>query len=357
MPTTKGMTGSYNRDSKTQQEDFAHSLNILFEWIDATVVEGRKLYSIVDYGCSLGANSILAMSRLIQHLHVNKSISRFCAYHNDLPTNDFNALLKNFGSTTHDYRRIPDCQVFVQLLPSSFFQQVLPDQWVDLGFSMAAVHWLNRIPAGNYKNAVFLSDADEQGQADLLDQAAEDLQLFAKARTNETKPGGLLFIAGLASKIGASGIREVSTADLFIVVKRILTQLVADRLLSQDAVDEFVFPVVPRTKEEFLKPFMTGELSADWHCLHCSIEDGIAVNYVAYTKHRDVKRYAAEYTDFFRSFSQATMLEKLFTRGARTLSPEKLCDLFYARFCQAIETSPEEGVFHHTVSNIIMQRI
>ena len=356
MPTTKGMTDSYNRDSRTQQEDFAHSLDTLLECIDSTVEEGREQYSIVDYGCSLGANSVLAMSRLIQHIHARKSISRFSAYHNDLPTNDFNALLKNLGSSTHDYRHIPDCQVFVQLLPSSFFQQVLPDQWVDLGFSMAAVHWLNRIPSSNYKNAVFLSDANEQAQADLLDQAAKDLQLFAKARTNEIKPGGLLFIVGLASKVGSSGRRDVSTAGLFVVVKRILTQLVADRLLSQEALDKFVFPVVPRTEEEFLKPFTTGELSGDWHCLHCSIEEGIATDYAAYRKHRDVKRYAAEYTHFFRSFSQATMLENLFAHGARTMNADELCNLFYARFCQAIETSPEEGVFRHMVSNIVMQR-
>lgn len=299
MPTTKGMTESYNRDSRTQQEDLAQSLDTLLGSIVATVEEGRQQYSIVDYGCSLGANSIFAMSRLIRHIHEHKSISRFSAYHNDLPTNDFNALLKNLGSSVHDYRRIPDCQVFVQLLPSSFFQQVLPDQRVDLGFSMAAVHWLNRIPSGKYNNAVFLSDANEQDRTDLLNQSAKDLQLFAKARTKEIKPGGLLFIAALASKAGASGIREVSTADLFVVVKKILTQLVADRLLSQEAMNDFVFPVVPRTKEEFLKPFMIGELSGDWHCLHSSIEDGIAVNYDAYKKHRDVKRYEAEYTRFF----------------------------------------------------------
>jgi hypothetical protein len=43
------------------------------------------------------------------------------------------------------------------------------------------------------------------------------------------------------------------------VAKKILTKLVADRLLSQDALDKFVLPVVPRTQEKFLKPFMTGE--------------------------------------------------------------------------------------------------
>ena len=356
MPTTKGMTSLYNRDSRTQQEDFAQSLCTLLECIDVTVVDGAQQYSIIDYGCSLGANSVLAMNLLIHYIHEHKSINSFSAYHNDLTSNDFNALLKNLGSSTQDYRHIPGCQVFIQLVPSSFFQQVLPDRRVDLGFTMAAVHWLNRIPGSDYKNAVFLSDVNQQAQADLLDQAAKDLQLFVTARSKEIKPGGLLFIMGLASKVDPDGCREVSTAGLFVVVKKVLTKLVADKLLSQEALDNFVFPVVPRTKEEFMKPFKSDELSGDWHCLHCSIEEGIATDYAAYQKHRDAKQYAENYTRFFRSFSQATMLENLFSRGARTMNAEELCELFYARFCQAIATSPEEGVFHHTVSNIVMQR-
>ena len=69
MPTTRGMTSSYNRESKTQQEDFAHFLDTLLECIDVTVAEGAQQYSIIDYGCSLGANSVLAMHRLIQYIH------------------------------------------------------------------------------------------------------------------------------------------------------------------------------------------------------------------------------------------------------------------------------------------------
>jgi len=51
------------------------------------------------------------------------------------------------------------------------------------------------------------------------------------------------------------------------------------------------------------------------------------------------------------------MFENLFTAGARTMTAEELCELFYARFCQAIETSPEEGVFSHFISNIVIQRV
>jgi hypothetical protein len=95
----------------------------------------------------------------------------------------------------------------------------------------------------------------------------------------------------LSRRLGdPEGRREVSTAGLFVVMKKVLTKLVADKLLSQDALDTFVFPVVPRTEEEFLKPFMTGELSGDWDCLHCSIEEGIPADYAAYQKHRDAKQ-------------------------------------------------------------------
>ena len=351
------MTSSYNRDSRTQQEDFVHYLDTLLECIEVAVKGRAQRYSLIDYGCSLGANSILAMNRLIRFLHENKSVNTFSAYHNDLPSNDFNALLKNLSSTTHNYQHIPGCRVFTQLVPSSFFQQVVPDRQVDLGFTIAAVHWLTRIPDSDYRNGVYLSDVNQQAQAALLDQAAQDWQSFARARCKEIKPGGLLFIMALSSDIDSAGRREVAAAGLYVVVKKILEKLVADKHLSQETLDNYVFPVVPRTREEFLTPFESGELSGNWHCLHCSIEKGIASEYIAYQKHRDARLYAEHYTDFFRSFSQATMFDNLFAPGATTMTPEDLCDLFYTQFCKEIETAPEEGVFHHLISNIVLQRI
>ena len=80
------------------------------------------------------------MSRLIHFIHEHKSVNSFSAYYNDLPSNDFNALLKNLCGSTHNYQHIQGCQVFIQLVPSSIFQQVVPDRQIDLGFSMAAAH-------------------------------------------------------------------------------------------------------------------------------------------------------------------------------------------------------------------------
>jgi hypothetical protein len=357
LSTTKGMTSSYNRDSRTQQEDFVSSLDTLLECIDAAAVEGTQPYSLIDYGCSLGANSILAMNHLIQYIHEHKSVDAFSAYHNDLPSNDFNALLDNLGRSGHNYQHLSGCRVFTQLVPASFFQQVVPDRQIDLGFTVASVHWLTRIPGSDYKDAVFLSDVNPQARAALLDQAAQDWRSFARARGKEIKSGGLLFIMALSSEIDAAGRREVATSALFVVVKKVLEELVADKHLAQEALDNFIFPVVPRTKEEFLEPFESGESSGDWRCLHCSIDKGIASDYIDYQKNRDARLYAEHYTRFFRSFSQATMLENLFTPGARTMTAEKLCELFYERFFQAIETSPEEGVFRHFISNIVIQRV
>jgi len=126
------MTSSYNRDSNTQHEDFVRSLDTLLECIDAAEVERTQLYSLIDYGCSLGANSILAMNRLIQYIHEHKSVDAFSAYHNDLPSNDFNALLNTLGRSSHNYQNISGCRAFTQLVPASFFQQVVPDRQIDL---------------------------------------------------------------------------------------------------------------------------------------------------------------------------------------------------------------------------------
>jgi argininosuccinate lyase len=46
LSTTKGMTNSYNLDSKTQQEDFVESLDTLLECIDDAAVDRTHLYSL-----------------------------------------------------------------------------------------------------------------------------------------------------------------------------------------------------------------------------------------------------------------------------------------------------------------------
>jgi len=357
VSTTSGMTDSYDRDSKTQQEDFLRLLGSLLQCINLTSPDHERPYSIIDYGCSSGANSVLAMSRLIQYVHAHKSINTFSAYHNDLPSNDFNALVGNIENSRDGYQQLPGCQVFTQVVPSSFFRQVVPDKQVDLGLTVAAVHWLTRVPDSDYQDAVFLSDANQRERTALLSQAGQDWQSFARARSRELKPGGLLFIVGLGSVIDSVGNREVSTAGLFVVVKKVLEELVAEGHLSREALNAFVFPVVPRTLEEYLKPFQEGDLSGDWHCLHSSMEQGKANDYVVYLRDRDAGLYAERYTRFFRSFSKATMLDKLFIPGARTMTAGELCDLFYAQFCDAIAASPQEGVFQHVMSNIVLQRL
>ncbi len=110
MSTTNGMTSSYDRNSRTQQADFVRYLDTLLECIESAVEDNPQRYSLIDYGCSSGVNSILAMSRLIHFVHEHKSVNSFSVYHNDLPSNDFNALLKNLRGSTHNYQHIQGCQ-------------------------------------------------------------------------------------------------------------------------------------------------------------------------------------------------------------------------------------------------------
>jgi hypothetical protein len=70
------------------------------------------------------------------------------------------------------------------MVPKSYFQQVLPDAFVDAGFSFTTLHWLRHAPSkGASENALDLSKPAS---------AHADLLAFLSARHAEIRPNGTL---------------------------------------------------------------------------------------------------------------------------------------------------------------------
>src|SRR5262249_44893382 len=83
--------GYYDQHSSYQRvtvESFA-------PWIDQAVA-GMALpkeehpFTVADYGCSEGINSILAIGRVMEAFRRRRPEQAACAIHSDLPTNNFN---------------------------------------------------------------------------------------------------------------------------------------------------------------------------------------------------------------------------------------------------------------------------
>jgi len=94
--------------------------------ISETLPSGSKF---IEYGVADGVNSIPYISKLA-------SMKKFdLFYFNDIPSNDWNTLNSSVQSA------LPKTVSYF-LVPSSFYDQVIPGSSLDLGFSSIAMHWL-----------------------------------------------------------------------------------------------------------------------------------------------------------------------------------------------------------------------
>ncbi|KAK6511614.1 hypothetical protein TWF481_000529 [Arthrobotrys musiformis] len=181
---TLAMAGDNAYNENSGQQYLAMEASIpLFEGLN---LETKATF--VDYGCSQGAASMEVMRRLVSQLLPH---SEATLVFNDLPSNDFNSLIKlllatgSFDST----KTIYPC-----IAPNSFYNHVMPECTVDIAFALSSIHWLRQIPLPKEPTEGFEEYLRKRTNRNAA-AAHKDLIEFLKLRGREVKPGGKLIVA------------------------------------------------------------------------------------------------------------------------------------------------------------------
>ena len=140
--------GAYNRSSRVQAAGSSPAIALLDKAArQVPLVTAPEPVVIVDYGSSEGHNSLapvtVAIGILRERIGRERAIS---VVHTDLPGNDFGALFQTLASDPDTYLR-DDPHVFPSAIGRSFYEQILPDSTVSLGWSSWAIQWLSRVPS------------------------------------------------------------------------------------------------------------------------------------------------------------------------------------------------------------------
>lgn len=137
------------------------------------------------------------------------------------------------------------------MVPRSFFQQVLPDGFVDAGFCCTALHWLRERPAiSNHDGIPF--DFPSAAHKDLID--------FLCARHRELRQGGILSLA-----IPARG--AISATPALQCLEAVVKELSHEYRISPSIVARL--PLYFRTKEEIIAAVSAS--SDAWEILQASL--------------------------------------------------------------------------------------
>jgi hypothetical protein len=184
----------YNQNSAPQLNSVLKS----FPYIQRGVLECQAViaadlptsFTIVDYGCSQGANSVVAIEEILSNLRKKYSTTpslNFLVVFNDQSTNDWTTLFK-----TVEKHFLKDEHVTTLASGKSFYEQIMPSNSVHFAYTSTSINWISKKPC-NITNQCCISAVEVRQEEFQLwkQQAYNDYKLFLQNRSKELKKGEL----------------------------------------------------------------------------------------------------------------------------------------------------------------------
>ncbi|KAL3474586.1 S-adenosyl-L-methionine-dependent methyltransferase [Aspergillus californicus] len=199
--------------------------------VSAADCQGRSI-TLADYGCSEGSNSTRMIRKAISSCPEDSAIT---IIFNDTPANDYNSLSATIDRSLRDSETYKNRRIFAVLAPQSYYEQVVPDESVDIGFSTATLHWISRLQPAT--GDLLPSNADVKAEV------LADILRFLRTRHVEIRTGGHLLLS-----FPVDG--ELSLKCAYPSIFQCLADLASERVISQSAASKFRLPFYFRSPEQ-----------------------------------------------------------------------------------------------------------
>lgn len=253
MSTAMEGGGQYNANASAQATSVTFGLDLVRTAAATAPVGPAGAVTVVDYGASEGRNSLAPMSAVVEAVRrVHGEHQPLWVFHTDLPENDFTSLFRTVADDPRSYRR-PG--VYTAAVGRSFYEQLLPDTSVSLGWSSIAVHWLSAVPGP--LDGFWFSTATADQYTAWARAGAADWATFLRARASEMLPGGrLVVVVGTAHGDGRT--RRSGAERAMDEVARGLQALVERGVVTEAEHAAMTIPAWYRTEAEWRAPFVDG---------------------------------------------------------------------------------------------------
>jgi len=242
--------------------------------------------------------------------------------HDDQPTNDFQALFATLAAP--GAYLVDDAATFACAVGRSFYEPVVPADFVSVGWSAAAAHWLSRVPLPLAERA-WAPTARTPGSGPFLEQARTDWRRFLDLRATELRPGGrMVVVVATVDDDGACGGEHALDG-----LDQALRAEVASGSLSRDEAARVVVPNFFLSRVELEAPFAEQALAARLELIeHVRVTSADPL-WAAYERTRDAGTLAGAFVGWIRAFSQSSLLAAL--APSRTAEDrERLADRVFA---------------------------
>jgi len=289
--------GAYNWHAKVPAGGAQLALRFLEQAVANITFNGpANRIVIADYGSSQGKNSLAPMRIAIKGLRAR--LGPECpifVVHIDQAMNDFNTLFDVLHSDPDRYCS-DDPNIFPSAIGRSFYENVFPQEHVDLGWSSYAAVWLSRIPALIPDHFIAHRALGRVREA-FESQAALDWQRFLALRATELRVGGRLVVVlpGLNDD-GVSGFE-----NLMDNANAVLEEMVEDGTIQSDERKRMVLGAYPRRRSDLLVPFQPSNQfrGLTVECIDLSVLPDFA--WTDYERDKNQHALAVKHAQFFRA--------------------------------------------------------
>jgi len=296
--TTMRGGGYYDRHSRIQRSVLEPAAAVLARAAEAVSLPPAGPLVIADYGSATGRNSAEPVDLLLTaaRRRADRALP-VLVVHDDQPGNDFAALFSTLVGP-ESYLAAHDC-VFACAVGRSFHEQILPEGFVHLGWSSAAVHWLS-VPAAAAPGHLW---APRVPRSLFAAHARRDWATFFRQRARELAPGGQLVLAvASADEHGASGGDHVLDAACDAIA-----DLVARGALRGSERDRMTVPMYFRNDAELVEPFASADLTLAEHTTAIAPDP----LWLDYERTHDAASYGDAFSGWVRAFSEASLFSVL----------------------------------------------
>jgi hypothetical protein len=276
--------------------------------------------------------------------------------HSDLPTNDFSQLLAHLRPDGHSV--FGGDSTFSAVVGGSMYDQLLPDRSVHLATTFNAIGFLSRRPLAELPGYIFPNGpstqrangyvTEEERQA-FARQANQDVVQYLKVRARELVPGGKL----LLQVFGASP--EARTCDgIYDLLNDAVLTFVQTGDISRKTYDRYYQPVYLRQLEEMTAPVLDpADSVSQLYTLNGSKSYEITVPFnEQYRKDGDLDRYAKDYVNFFRAFTETVLRNSL----PETPDRDDLVNRVYQRAEEILKSDPASYPFRYIAIAMLLTR-
>jgi hypothetical protein len=303
--------GAYNKNARLPAEGAALALPLLEKAVRSIPLDPEdQRVVLADYGSSQGKNSLAPMGLAIKYLHSRLGPDRsIFVYHIDQASNDFNSLFGVLDVDPDSYAR-DAADVFPCAVGRTFYSQVLPADYVHLGWSSYAAVWLSRIPGVIPGHFIALRSTGTVHAA-FASQAARDWEAFLTLRAVELRPGGrLVVVLPALDESGSSGFE-----GLMDHANGVLAEMVQEGQIRAQERARMVLGSYPRRNSELLAPFATDGQFQQLVVEDCALSVLQDAAWAAYQQDRDQEALAAKQARFFRSVFVPSLASALAGEG------------------------------------------